>query len=753
MATELRVHGVSGSAAADVLDRPLVRQVAGDGDAGFFRPREEYGATAGPGGAQLEAYRWGNLTAGAAARALWLLLLPFTLVNVAMWLRPPSGPGTAHAVRVLCRLLALTMTATFVLAFSGPSIDLVAWQCPASPGCPADLLRAGFFAPTGRRLALLALVPIAALAVLWFLGRRSWVRYEKYPTPATAEGDGLADPCFWDGAALVGRLRAIHLGAGFATVDGVLLIALLPYDRVAGRWLPIGYVLAAGTVAVLAACAVALCLRSVVARDRPARWAEAFTRGLRTAGVALTALTFGYALLPRGPWRTTGQLPGYGLTGVLLFTGQALLVVLLAVVVVTARQRGAFLGGLGVPVLASLGVGLSVSFTAGLSYRVADLLDGAAVPSPADFVRARPLQPPPSYEWAALGFGVTLILVAAVVGVGRLVGLRRLRPAAQAVTDGDFPGCRPTDPARATAIDTAVADARLPDVAGRLLAYVYFPLAVAAAAVTGFAVAGVGPVELAAPGSRAARELSFVVNVGTYLIGFFAFALVVLGLMAYRYAGVRRIVGVLWDLGTFWPRAAHPLAPPCYSERVVPELVKRAGSLADDGGVILSGHSQGSVLVAAAVLQMPPQQCGRVALLTYGSPLLRLYGRLFPAYVNPDVLARVGAAVTGAGGTVRWINLWRATDPIGGVADAPARDERWADPPGFGIPPGDTVFPQIRGHSGYQVDPAFGGVVSQLLTELAEAPAAVAGPGAPATPPGRPVPPGTAATEAAPRTP
>src|SRR5688500_15198546 len=57
--TELRVHGVSGTPAEDMLDRPLIARVAGDGEAGFFRPRPEYGATLGPGGARLEAYRWG----------------------------------------------------------------------------------------------------------------------------------------------------------------------------------------------------------------------------------------------------------------------------------------------------------------------------------------------------------------------------------------------------------------------------------------------------------------------------------------------------------------------------------------------------------------------------------------------------------------------------------------------------------------------------------------------------------------------
>src|SRR5258705_11570064 len=134
--TEMRVHGVSGSAAEEMLDRPLIRQVAGDGDAGFFRPRTEYGATLGPGGARLEAYRWGNLTSGAAARALWLLLLPFSLANVAMWLRPPATGMGRRVVHGLCRIFALTMSATFTLAAVGIFADLIAWQC-ASPetGC------------------------------------------------------------------------------------------------------------------------------------------------------------------------------------------------------------------------------------------------------------------------------------------------------------------------------------------------------------------------------------------------------------------------------------------------------------------------------------------------------------------------------------------------------------------------------------------------------------------------------------------
>ena len=97
---ELRVHGVSGTPPQDLLDRPLVTQVAGDGSAGFYRPRllAERDDVAGPSaertdagtGAPLEGYVWGGLTSGSPGRALWLVLLPFTLINVAARLRPAA---------------------------------------------------------------------------------------------------------------------------------------------------------------------------------------------------------------------------------------------------------------------------------------------------------------------------------------------------------------------------------------------------------------------------------------------------------------------------------------------------------------------------------------------------------------------------------------------------------------------------------------------------------------------------------------
>ena len=209
------------------------------------------------------------------------------------------------------------------------------------------------------------------------------------------------------------------------------------------------------------------------------------------------------------------------------------------------------------------------------------------------------------------------------------------------------------------------------------------------------------------------------------------FGVLALGLASGTTAGDRpkRPLGIIWDLACLVPRACHPLGPPCYGERVVPELISRMHWwLAGEGdqtvlgsdravstsprAVIVSAHSLGGPLVVGALLGAPGDpthddwMLPRVGLVTYGCQLRAYFSRFFPELYGPAVLGVVPAAAaslrhadpwegqwTEAGGEVslpqvlngsvrwalgghgadprsefapgRWVNLWRLTDYLG----------------------------------------------------------------------------------------
>src|SRR5262249_34091835 len=93
--TELRVHGASGTSPESTLETPSVPQVSGDSTSGFYRrvwldgpPPSALDYADVPECRRREAYSWGGPMSGAGSRALWLLLLPFMLANLAFWLYP-----------------------------------------------------------------------------------------------------------------------------------------------------------------------------------------------------------------------------------------------------------------------------------------------------------------------------------------------------------------------------------------------------------------------------------------------------------------------------------------------------------------------------------------------------------------------------------------------------------------------------------------------------------------------------------------
>jgi hypothetical protein len=790
--TELRIHGVSGTPPEEMLCHPHPRQVAGDGVSGFYRRWWPGGPPTGtdrdiPDHRHREAYSWGGLTSGAASRALWLLLLPFMLLNFAFYMTPrpalqDGGSRLRRASAGVQRLLALTFTASLVLSAVGVAMDLVGWQCGrAVAGCAGRHGWLGFLGwewldVAGRQLAVTSLLPAAVVGLLWYLGRSTWMAHELTRVPRRGskvarepEAVLLEDRRTWNGGGPVGRLRAAHIVAGFGVV-GVLLLAPLARSGVLARALLVVHLVVLAVVAALVTFGSRLAQRDrpseqaeAEARPRPERpwWRRPLSMDVVAAGGAvLYAAAFLVALLaePDPARSVTGGLPWFTNAVVWMFLVQAgLLVVLLALTArigraTVRRERDALLSprrdpwvhaaghdgklppdgwgmaGLGTPVVAMLGWLLAGAFGAGLTIRTAGFL-GAPTAKP-----GRPgsaLVVPPPYFWmAAL---TILVLAAAIVAALSLFlrwrafrrqELRRLGSGAIAAA-----APRPTSPServreqRLLKVAGMWARARLTDEAGPAVGSLQ--IAIAVLLVAGCVVyAWLGPTWLPS-------KASWLVTAGTFAVGALTLWLIAMGRNAYRSPGLRRTVGILWDVGTFWPRAVHPLAPPCYTERVIPDLLERMRWLAskEADAVIVSAHSQGTVIAAALVLQLDPEERRRVRLLTYGSPLQRVYARYFPGYFGPRVLERIGRSLPlqgpageageagdgATGATWSWRNLFRPSDPIGGpvfytyeISDGDTGDvDRQLMDPEIDPPGGDRAWPRTYGHSNYFRDPAF----------------------------------------------
>lgn len=226
-----------------------------------------------------------------------------------------------------------------------------------------------------------------------------------------------------------------------------------------------------------------------------------------------------------------------------------------------------------------------------------------------------------------------------------------------------------------------------------------------------------------------------------------------------------RPIALLWDIICFLPRAGHPFAPPCYAERVVPELNERVrdwlSTAAENGEagnaerrVVLSAHSLGAVLAASSIFALHSTgtaPLSRVGLITYGTQLRPYFGRLFPELLGPAVLGtqpsgapalladdpwtaqqRVDAAarlpgvptdpdaslrtlLTAEGEEPAWQNLWRPTDYLGfpacSYADNPI-DRRVAET--GATPSGITVLK----HAGYPESEQYAESFAEVLRRL-----------------------------------
>lgn len=241
-------------------------------------------------------------------------------------------------------------------------------------------------------------------------------------------------------------------------------------------------------------------------------------------------------------------------------------------------------------------------------------------------------------------------------------------------------------------------------------------------------------------------------SLSLYVVLGLSAGLVLLSSYVRRSEATRKAVGILWDLTTFWPRAAHPLSPPCYAERVVPELTARISwGLRRGGIVVVSGHSQGSLIAAATLIRMEPTDLDRVRFVTYGSQLRALYGRIFPAVLGPRVLgcvptdgtptfgqafpdvppdapdagAEVGVAESSEScptlaqllGEGDWVNLFRRGDPLGWRVFSDFDSDRDVCTREVPLRVAGDPGPIVATHSGYQHSREYREVVGGWLGE------------------------------------
>src|SRR3954451_2282954 len=298
---ELRIHGVSGTPPEGMLDARVVSRIAGDATTGFYalEPDEPLvGIAPDDRPRRLEGYSWRGMTSGSPLQALWVLLAPFALANMAVAMRPPVDERSRWrfltAVHgALVRLFALSLTLTLVVAIYIASIDLFAWQCGNSAACIDEhavtrVLGWGVLASPPRRMAVSLVLPLAVIALLWFLARRSWKARAATlaivgtrradPNAAVQHTTALDDPLMWDGREPSEYLRHTHVGAALSIVSAMTAVG-------------IGYTASGSSLPWRVVAAVGFALVSVAVMNALFGWGERRkrTRRLLSVGVLVAS--------------------------------------------------------------------------------------------------------------------------------------------------------------------------------------------------------------------------------------------------------------------------------------------------------------------------------------------------------------------------------------------------------------------------------------------------------------------------------
>ncbi|RJN31416.1 hypothetical protein [Nesterenkonia natronophila] len=635
---EFRVHGVGGSPGASMLGVPPEDTVV-------IQQGRRTRVIARAGDRRVEGYDWGRLTTDSPLQPLWVLLLPFTLINVAGWAHGEFSAGRLRlrATRWAVHVSAGLLTASFMLWTAIIGIDYLGYQTIGRIGGVAQVLGVvlGF--------ALAAGVPTLLMTVANVTRR---------------------------------RFEQVEFGHGIGPRDGQ------------ARW----------------SHGEDLSSPQFFAHDRSLK------KLLRWHGL-ITLLTFAAVVLV--VYVRWGEA-SLGVGRLFLLVGVLQIVVIAALAALCWNPSGRFPGVVGPRALPAAAVSLAVALSNGVCAGFAVL-----------FAR---LAGVPWDRWGQeLALIESFVITVVLWAVGLAVWIVRRRGRANA---DDLP-------ARTTPEDQA------PDgVTKQLRAEVARQRSRAAAAhqapqlVTLFAglfllsavVSVVLRVDVTEPvmGWVPPPERSLLSLAAAVLLPGIAVGAILLVWQSNRSVTLRRIVAMVWDVLTFWPRRYHPFAVRPFTERAVPEL---QGLIADrvqtDGGLTVSGHSQGSVLTFAALAPMSDAMLRRCGFLTYGSPITTLYGQAFPAYFGQRPVENLARRIApGCGG---WVNLYRLTDPIGGQVlgsgdsevDCMVPDPAEATASNFPLEPEDPeslrpAWSDVAGHQDYERETAYKGAIHDFRARCSQ---------------------------------
>ncbi|MGH8887697.1 MAG: hypothetical protein ACRDYX_21510, partial [Egibacteraceae bacterium] len=648
---EIRIHGVGGSTPHALLcehDPEDVLLVRGTEKSGFWARRSD---------PTVQGYVWGPLTSGSKLQPLWIVLLPFTLLNVAGWMHRPVTSCSQRRTwwtRWLVTVLGFTLTIIWALWLCVIVADLVAYRA----GRQLTSISTGQFVAIG-----VGGFAIAAIGFAW-----------------RARGSLAGWPL---------------VGLGAAVSFGALVARTLESSGWRGTWGVVGAGLIMLVIFFIAGQTRRTFEKSSYSarveqarrrlRDNETLASPSFFAHPEDSGWLLywhavtTVITLAVAIFWVWKRAAVDHAATLDFGGFIAVVGAVQFALLLALVLVCIGEwdrldrRWRIMGP---AVAAILSLMLSNGIFAGLALWVRQRLNANQVPVRLGSPQLMPAPLGAEFTLLDVFVGATLVF-AAIMLLGWLPYFLAAKPSDAADMPEDW--C------------TRVALRRR---LARAFRHIDIPLS-AWALVSLSAGMIIGLLRLARVEGCDGICWTLAVDrfgvaplrsLGEWVLPFAPIALSLLIRQGARSIGARRNIGNLWDVLTFWPRRFHPLGVRPYAELAVPELQRYLEHCCEheDAAVVVSAHSQGSILAFAALRGLDdPFFLKRVALVTYGSPLDRLHARFFPCYFNGDEFRalRQGLFDQEHG----WQNFYRRTDHIGQrvfdeVPEATSHDQLLPDP-------------------------------------------------------------------------